>query len=129
MTCMAIARRVIILMIEDEAAFRRIYRDVLESVDYEVLEAADGEVGWQLAQERRPDLIMLDLVLPKLHGFEVLKRLRADKDTTSIPVIICSVLGEPTDIQKGMELGANAYTVKGLCSPRDLLNKIRSLLE
>ncbi|HDZ54646.1 MAG TPA: response regulator [Candidatus Nealsonbacteria bacterium] len=117
-----------ILIIEDEAGFRRIYRDVLENDGYEVLEAEDGESGWQLVKSKRPDLVLLDLILPKLHGFEVLKNIRADAAIKDIPVIIFSVLGGQKNIQKGLELGANDYTVKGFYSPREILSKIHALL-
>jgi len=113
-----------ILLVEDKAGFRRIYHDILVNDGYEALEAEDGEAGWELAKEKKPDLILLDLVLPKLNGFEVLKRIRAHKQTKEIPVIILSVLGEQKDIQKGLELGANDYTVKGLYSSREILRKI-----
>ena len=113
-----------ILLVEDKAGFRRIYHDILVNDGYEALEAEDGEAGWELAKTKKPDLILLDLVLPKLNGFEVLKRIRAHKQTKEIPVIILSVLGEQKDIQKGLELGANDYTVKGLYSSREILRKI-----
>jgi DNA-binding response OmpR family regulator len=117
-----------ILIVEDQQGFRRIYHDVLESDGYQVLEAADGEAGWQAAKEKKPNLILLDLGLPKIDGFEVLKRIRADAETKSIPVIIFSVLGEQKDINRGLELGANDYTVKGFYTPRQILSKIKSLI-
>jgi len=117
-----------ILLVEGRVGFRRIYHDILVNDGYEVLEAGDGEAGWELAKTKKPDLILLDLVLPKLHGFEVLKKIRADETTKEIPVIILSVLGEQKDIQKGLELGANDYTVKGFYSSREILRKIGALL-
>lgn len=116
-----------ILIVEDEAGFRRIYHDLLEHEGYTVLEAEDGEKGWELAQQN-PDLILLDLVLPKLHGFEVLQNIRANETTKDIPIIIFSVMGEKANIQKGLELGANDFAVKGFYAPRDILTKIRALL-
>lgn len=117
-----------ILLVEDQPGFRRIYHDVLENEGYEVLEAQDGEEGWNMAKERKPHLILLDLGLPKIDGYEVLKRIRADAGTRSIPVIIFSVLGEQKDVKKGLELGANDYTVKGFYTPRQILSKIKSLM-
>ena len=117
-----------ILLIEDEESFRRIYGDVVKRDGYEILEAEDGEIGWKLAKDKKPDLVLLDLVLPKLHGLEVLKRIRSDETTKDIPVLILSVLGDQKDIKKGLEFGANDYTVKGFYSPREILSKIRSLL-
>lgn len=117
-----------ILLVEDQPGFRRIYHDVLEHEGYEVLEAQDGEEGWQMVKGHKPHLVLLDLGLPKIDGYEVLKRIRADAETRNIPVIIFSVLGEQKDVKKGLELGANDYTVKGFYTPRQILSKIKSLM-
>ena len=117
-----------VLIVEDQKGFRQIYKDVLSSDGYQVLTAEDGEAGWQLSKEKKPHLILLDLGLPKLDGFEVLSRLRADRETKAIPVIIFSVLGEDKDIQKAMGLGANGYVVKGSTTPRQVLVKITEVL-
>jgi len=117
-----------ILIIEDEAGFRRIYGDVLTRARYAVLEAEDGRSGWKTAKAKKPDLILLDLVLPELYGFEVLEKIRTDETTREIPVIIFTVLGERRDVQKGFELGANDYVIKGFCSPREIVNKVNALL-
>jgi DNA-binding response OmpR family regulator len=117
-----------ILIVEDQPGFRRIYKDVLTTAGYEVLEAEDGGTGWAMAKVRKPSLILLDLGLPVMDGFEVLKKIRGDAETRSMPVIIFSVLGEQKDIERGMELGANDYTVKGFYTPRQILTKIKDLL-
>jgi len=116
-----------ILIIEDDASFRRVYHDMFETAGYHVLVAENGELGWDLAKAEKPDLIMLDLVLPGLHGFEVLKYIRGDSETKNIPVIITTALGEQDDIRKGIELGANDYLVKGFFTPREVLAKIRAV--
>lgn len=117
-----------LLIIDDEPGFRRIYRDVLENDGYSVLEAEDGEKGLTVIKSERPALILLDIVLPALNGFEVLKRIRSDEAIKNIPVIIFSVLGDKETIKRGLELGANDYTVKGFYTPREILSKIRDLL-
>jgi DNA-binding response OmpR family regulator len=117
-----------ILIIEDQAGFRLIYRGVLESDGYEVLEAASGEKGWELAKTKIPDMILLDLILPDFSGYEVLTKIRDNEETKNIPVIIFSVLGSGKDIRKGLELGANDYRIKGDSSPTIILEKIRTLL-
>jgi len=117
-----------VLICEDKPQFRRIYHDLLANEGFAVLEAEDGEMGWQMAKANKPDLMLLDLVLPKLHGFEVLERIRDDADTKQIPVIIFSVLGDQKDIQKGFELGADDYALKGSHTPREVMTKIRALL-
>jgi len=117
-----------ILIVEDQPGFRRIYHDVLKNDGYEVLEAQDGEQGLEMVRAHKPHLVLLDLGLPKIDGFEVLKRIRADAATAKIPVIIFSVLGEQKDVKKGLELGANDYTVKGFYTPRQILSKVRGLI-
>lgn len=117
-----------ILIIEDDVSFRRLYRDMLSAVGYYVSVADDGEMGWQMVHSVKPDLILLDLVLPKMHGFEVLKNVRGDSETRDIPVLIMTALGEQEDIHKGLELGANDYMVKGSFSSREILAKIRAVL-
>lgn len=117
-----------VLIIEDEPGFRRIYKEVLEGDGYNVLLAEDGEQGLASAGRDSPDLILLDLKLPTMHGFEVLQKLKEDEATKDIPVIIFSVMGEQDDIQEGLNLGADDYAVKGFYSPREILSKIRSVL-
>lgn len=117
-----------ILIVEDQPGFRRIYHDVLTADGYEVLEAQDGEQGWEMIRAQKPHLVLLDLGLPKIDGFEVLKKIRNDPSTSKIPVIIFSVLGEQKDVKKGLEMGANDYTVKGFYTPRQILSKVRGLI-
>lgn len=117
-----------ILIIEDEPGFRRIYRDLLESELYQVIEASDGALGCRMAKEEKPDLVLLDIVVPSLNGFDILKQLRSEEGTREMPVIIFSVLGDKETIKKGLELGANDYAVKGFYSPGEMMSKIRSLL-
>ncbi len=117
-----------VLIIEDTAGYRRVYQDAFEAEGYEVIDADDGKWGLQLAFDEKPDLILLDLVLPGMHGFEVLKEIRAHLSTKSIPVIVFSVLGEAKDVRKAMDLGANDYAVKGAVSPREMLSKVRQVM-
>ena len=117
-----------ILLVEDELSFRTIYQDMLDSGGFNVLTAADGEAGLQIALSQKPDLVLLDLNLPKLHGFEVLKSIRADNSTNSMPVIILTVQGSDKEIQKGKELGATDYLVKGMCTPLETFKRINAAL-
>ncbi len=118
----------VILIVEDQEGFRRVYQDVLNADGYFVFTATDGETGWEMAKEKKPDLVLLDLGLPKIDGFEVLRRMREDPETKKIPVIIFSVMGEQKDIQKALDMGANDYTVKGFYTPRQILSKIKSVM-
>jgi len=117
-----------ILIVEDEAGFRRIYKEVLETDGYTVVLAETGEQGLKSANEESPDLILLDLRLPTMHGFEVLQKLKEKDTTKNIPVIIFSVMGEQDDIQEGLDLGAEDYAVKGFYSPREILKQVGSIL-
>jgi DNA-binding response OmpR family regulator len=118
----------LVLIVEDQQGLRRIYEDVLSADGYEVIVAEDGEKGWEMVRDKNPHVVLLDLGLPKIDGFEVLKRMRANEGTKAIPVIIFSVMGEEKDIKKAMDMGANDYTVKGFYTPRQILSKIKSLV-
>lgn len=118
----------LILLVEDEPGFRRVYRDSLEHAGFRVVEASNGEEGWEVAQSQQPDLILLDIVMPKLNGFDLLERLRATAEHAATPIIIMSVLGEPGDMDTGMSLGADDYVVKGSVSTTDLVAKVRERL-
>lgn len=117
-----------ILIVEDEPGFRRIYKEVLETDGYTVVLAEDGERGLESASAESPDLILLDLRLPTMHGFEVLKKLKENEATKKIPVVIFSVMGEEDDIQEGLDLGAEDYAVKGFYSPREILKQVGAIL-
>jgi DNA-binding response OmpR family regulator len=117
-----------VIIVEDEAAFRNIFKDLLESDGYNVLTAEDGESGWLLTRTEIPDVVLLDLALPRLHGFEVLKNIRTDVATKDVPVIILTVVGEQENVKKGLKLGATDYLVKGFYSPREILVKINEIL-
>lgn len=118
-----------ILIIEDDRFVSGMYADKLSTVGFKVQSAFDGEVGFKLACEIHPDLILLDIMLPVLDGFEVLRRLKANKDVSDVPVIILSNLGEPEQIKTGLNLGANDYLVKAHFVPSEVLARIQALLK
>jgi DNA-binding response OmpR family regulator len=117
-----------ILFIEDESALQKTFGDILGKKGYRVVKALDGESGLKLAKGERPDLILLDLILPKMDGFGVLKGLKASEETKSIPVIILTNLEETEDIQKALELGATTYLVKSSYTLEEVVNKIEQSL-
>ncbi|MFA5375509.1 MAG: response regulator [Dehalococcoidia bacterium] len=125
---MSAVRKVKILLIEDDSSLRHTYSDVLTADGYTVVTAEDGEQGLAMVRTEKPDVVLLDLILPKLPGFEVLKSIRADAEIKDTIVLIISVLGEQSQIQKGLALGANDYTVKGSYKPNEILGKIQALL-
>lgn len=117
-----------ILVIEDEATLQKALVEILEQSGYQVNSALDGEKGWEIAKEDVPDLILLDIILPKMDGFDVLKNLKGDPKTEAIPVIILTNLGDITNIQKALELGANTYLVKADFHLDDVLKKVEETL-
>ena len=118
-----------ILIIEDEPVFRLIYRGVLKNAGYTVLEAPDGAAGLDMARTQKPDLVLLDQILPKMSGHEVLRIMRSETSTKNIPIIIFSVMGQEKDIEKTMALGANGHRLKGMESPAKILNLINEMLK
>src|SRR3989338_7408168 len=118
-----------ILFIEDEAVIHKTLSDVLEKDNFQVLSALDGEIGLRLAKEKNPDLILLDLVLPKMDGFEVLKNLKADPATKAIPVIVLTNLEQMEDIQKAIDLGARTYLVKSNYDLQEVVDMVKKATE
>jgi len=116
-----------ILVIEDEEDVTDLVRYHLKKAKFRVISAKDGAEGLELAGSERPDAIILDIMLPRLNGFEVAKRLRAEESTRSIPLLILSAKGESESRIKGLELGADDYLPKPF-SPRELVLRIQSLL-
>jgi len=116
-----------ILIIEDDKFLRKIIKKKLLNEDYDVIEGIDGEEGLRLAQEKKPDLILLDLVLPSMDGFEVLSKLRKDKKTSKTPVFIFSNLNERENIKKGLKMGADDYLIKSNLNPEDIIVRIEKL--
>ncbi|MDP6704282.1 MAG: response regulator [archaeon] len=116
-----------ILIIEDEAAIQKALEDTLKD-EYETIAALDGELGLQAAKEHHPSLILLDLVLPKMSGFEVLEALKKDEETANIPVIVLTNLEDLKDVQKVLDLGATTYLVKSHYSLKDITSKIKASL-
>lgn len=116
-----------ILIIEDESTLQKTLGDVLSQEGYEVISALDGEIGVRQATEQKPDLVLLDLVLPKMTGFEVLEHLKAAEDTKGIPVIVLTNLEKIEDIQKATELGATTYLVKSNYELKEVVEKVKTV--
>jgi len=116
-----------ILVIEDQEDNRQILRDLLTSADFEVIEAADGETGLAAAAAHRPDLILMDIQLPGLDGYEATRRIKADAVLRVIPVIAVTSFALGGDAEKARAAGCEAYIAKPY-SPRQLLAKVREYL-
>lgn len=118
-----------ILLIEDDKFLRELIIQKLGKEGYEVAEAPEGEGGLLKMKEEKPDLVLLDLILPGIDGFEVLSRMKKDAALASIPVIILSNLGQRDDVQKGIDLGAEDYLIKAHFTPGEIVEKIKATLQ
>jgi two-component system cell cycle response regulator DivK len=116
-----------ILYVEDNEFNRKIVKQLLAQTKYRLREATDGETGLRMAQEEAPDLILMDVQLPKMSGLEATRRLRADPQTAAIPIVVITSYALSGDAEKAKEAGATAYLAKPY-SPRDLLAKIREIV-
>jgi DNA-binding response OmpR family regulator len=121
-------RRWRILLVEDDRLLRRVAEAALGQHGIDVLTAADGEEALRVARSEPLDLILLDLIMPRLGGFEVLRALKADAATDSIPVIVLSNLAQESDVQQALGAGAVAHLVKSNLSPRELAARVKSEL-
>jgi two-component system cell cycle response regulator DivK len=113
-----------VLNIEDNEFNRKIVRDLLARTSYELIEASDGELGVAAALKELPDLIIMDIQLPKISGLDATQTLRAGPSTASIPIIVVTSFALSGDEQQAMDVGASAYLAKPY-SPRELLATIR----
>jgi DNA-binding response OmpR family regulator len=118
-----------IIICEDEQVLQKALSIELLGAGFEVMSAMDGEAGLALIKKDLPDLVLLDLMMPKMPGFEVLKKLKEDETTKHIPVIILSNLGQDEDRKKGLELGAADYYVKSATDLSLLTEKIKNILK
>jgi DNA-binding response OmpR family regulator len=116
-----------ILVVEDDRFLRKAAEAALRRQGFTVLVAADGEEGLRMARSELPDLVLLDLIMPGLQGFEVLKLLKAEAATSAIPVIILSNLGQDSDVKAAMDLGAVDYLVKANLALDTLVARVKTL--
>ena len=114
-----------ILLVEDDEFLSRAYSDGLSRAGLEVDVARDGGEAMEQVKEEKPDLILLDLVMPTKNGFEVLEELRMDDDLKKIPVMILTNLGQDSDIEKGKNLGAIDYLIKTDLSMKEVIEKVK----
>lgn len=118
-----------ILIVEDEISLQKAMVDILKISGYNAIGALDGEKGLELAQSEMPDLILLDIILPKMNGFDVLKKLKADEKTKGIPVIVLTNLEGSMDVEQALTLGAKTYMVKTNYELEDIVKRVRDALK
>jgi len=117
-----------IVIVEDDMVILKALNIQLLDAGYKVLFASDGETGFRLIKKEAPDLILLDLVLPKLNGFELLKKIQKNPKTKKIPVLVLSNLGQDQDIEKARKLGASCYCIKSSTDLKNLVKKINRII-
>lgn len=117
-----------VLVVEDDTFLLKAYKAKLTKAGFELQVATNGEEALNVLKTFLPDVILLDLVMPKLDGFETLERIKKDEKLKSIPVIVASNLGQKEDIDRGMKLGANDYIVKSNVELDELIKKIVHLV-
>jgi DNA-binding response OmpR family regulator len=118
-----------VLIIEDDRFLRELMVRKLKMENFEVIEAEDGAEGLKKIKEEKPDLVLLDLILPEMDGFEVLEQKRKDEEIKNIPVIILSNLGQKEEIDRGLQLGAKDYLIKAQFSPSEIIEKVKLFLK
>lgn len=117
-----------VLLVEDDRFLAGMYVTKLSLEGFRVALATDGAEGWLMAQESKPDLILLDIVLPKLSGFELLERVRKTRELAKTPVILLTNLGARDDVRRGLNLGADDYLIKAHFMPSEVIDKVKHYL-
>ena len=120
--------KVHVLIVEDDVFLSQIYQKKFEMEGYKVSMADNGEKGLADAKKKKPAIVLLDILLPKMDGFMVLKQLKSDSDTKDIPVILLTNLGQKEDVDKGLEQGAVDYLIKAHFKPSEVVDKVRKVL-
>jgi DNA-binding response OmpR family regulator len=117
-----------ILIIEDDVVLKNSLEEFLTAEGFEVSTALDGEIGLQKAFTEKPDLILLDIVLPKKDGYEVLSEIKANPETDHLPVVLLTNLGSIADVEKALALGATTYLIKADYKLDEITQKIKEIL-
>ena len=116
----------VILLVDDDLTLREMYDERLKAEGFDIIQASNGDEALRKAKENKPNIILLDIMMPKVNGFDVLKELKADPDLKEIPVIILTALIQDVDRVQGKKLGATDYIVKSETMPGEVLAKIKN---
>lgn len=122
------AEKIHVLLVEDDVFLSGIYQKKFEMEDYKVSLADNGEKALLEVKKKKPNIVMLDILLPKLDGFAVLAKLKADSEVKDIPVILLTNLGQKDDVEKGLQMGAADYLIKAHFKPSEVVDKIKQVL-
>ena len=118
-----------ILLVEDDQTLTEMYALKFKESGFELLLANDGLSGLEIAKKELPQVILLDIMMPKMDGFAVLTELKKDDQTKNTPVLMLSNLGQESDVEKGKKLGANDYIVKASMTPSQVIEKVKAYLK
>jgi CheY-like chemotaxis protein len=117
-----------ILLVEDEEIMIDLLQKKLTKEGYEVSIARDGEEGLKLMRSEKPDLVLLDIIMPKMGGFEVMEEMAKDKELKKIPVIVISNSGQPVELDRAQKLGAKDWLIKTEFDPQEVIEKVKRIL-
>ena len=122
-------KKISVLIIEDDSYISDMYKIKLESENFEVTIAKDGTIGIKLLEKQRPDIILLDVVMPKMDGFDVLKTIKGNVESKKVPVVLLTNLSQKENVERGFELGADSYIIKAHFTPSEVVEKIKGILK
>jgi DNA-binding response OmpR family regulator len=122
-------KKALILIIEDDSYISDMYRIKLESENFEVAIASDGIAGIKILKKQKLDMILLDIVMPKVDGFNVLKTIKDDPEFKEIPVVLLTNLSQKENVERGFKLGADGYIIKAHFTPSEVVEKIKEILK
>ncbi len=114
-----------ILLVEDEEIIRDLLQRKLTQEGYEILVSRDGEEGLKLMRKTKPDLILLDIIMPKMGGFELMEEMQKDKELKKIPIIVISNSGQPVELDRAQRLGAKDWLIKTEFDPQEVIEKVK----
>ncbi len=122
-------KNVHVLIVEDDSFLANIYKTKFEMEGFKVSVADNGESGLADMKKKKPDVVLLDILMPKMDGFTVLKKAKADPEIKDCPVILLTNLGQKDDVEKGLELGAVDYLIKAHFKPSETVDKVKKVLQ
>ena len=126
---MVVDKKIHVLLIEDDQFLSDIYKTKFEMEGFKITLADSGETGLAAVKKKRPDIILLEILMPKMDGFEVLKNLKEKSTTKNIPVILLTNLGQKDDVDKGLAMGASDYLIKAHFKPSETVDKVKKILK
>ncbi len=122
-------KKVKVLIIEDDSYISDMYKIKFDSENFETTVAEDGIKGIKEIERQKPDIVLLDIVMPKVDGFSVLKMIKKNENSKDIPVVMLTNLGQKENVERGFELGATSYIIKAHFTPSEVVKKVKEILE